>query len=148
MSSSIGDWVLLLNHPDPLTSPENPSMRPLQTQLLSQNWEWKEKPQDSTSDLDALSEDSDQWTPTSVPTEIFKDLLESKKIPDPRFELNELEVQWVGGTDWLYRTQFQFDRALDNGEEAVLVFEGLDTFANVYLNGELILQSEVPHSRC
>jgi len=144
MSSSIGDWVLVPNRePLPLTSPEELPMRPLLTRLLSENWEWKEKAQETTSDLDALSEDSDEWISTSVPTEIIKDLLDSRKIPDPRVELNEHEVQWVVERDWLYRTRFQLDTTLEKEEKAILVFEGLDTFANVYLNGELILQSEV-----
>ena len=117
-------------------------LAPLQTQLLSKNWEWKAKSH-QTPDLVALSEDTSEWSPTSVPTEIFKDLLEAGRIPDHRFDLNEREVQWVGETDWLYRTKFQFDRPLQKDEKAALVFEGLDTFATVYLNGKLILESEV-----
>lgn len=108
----------------------------LQTQSLSQNWEWKQTPDDDT-------ESEEAWTKTSVPTEIFKDLLNAGKIKDPFVDRNEESVQWVGETDWIYRTKFSMDRERQEGERVILVFEGLDTFVDVFLNDKLILQSEV-----
>lgn len=90
---------------------------------------------------------SEGWTKTSVPTEIFKDLLDAGKIKDPFVDRNEEEVQWVGERDWIYRTTFSVERGIKEGEKVALVFEGLDTFADVYLNEKLILQSEVPLPR-
>jgi len=120
---------------------QNHEMTPLRGQTLADNWEWKQHPSGGD-DLKVL-EGEDGWTRTSVPTEVFRDLLDAGRIPDPFLDQNELDVQWVGEVDWAYRTAFTVDNGPGPGEQAVLVFEGLDTFASVYLNGKLILTSEV-----
>jgi beta-mannosidase len=111
-------------------------------QTLADNWQWKQRGEGSQSKEDALS-DNDGWTWTTVPTEIFKDLLQAGRIEDPHIDQNEKNVQWAGDVDWLYRTQFTIDRLPGSCEKAVLAFDGLDTFASVYLNGKLILETEV-----
>ena len=78
-----------------------------------------------------------------MPTEIFKDLLDAGKVKDPLVDRNEESVQWVGETNWIYRTKFSMDSERREGERFILVFEGLDTFVDVFLNDKLILQSEV-----
>lgn len=88
--------------------------------------------------------DENGWGSTSVPSEIFRDLLDAEQIKHPHVDLNEQEVQWVGEVDWIYRTRFVPENAYQKQEKAVLVFEGLDTFARVYLNRKLILETEVP----
>jgi beta-mannosidase len=123
---------------------EDPEMSPLKRQRLCNNWEWKQHPANGE-DIEVLAA-QDGWTLTSVPTEVFKDLLQSGRIPDPFLDRNENVVQWVGEADWVYRTKFPVERVPGAGEKAVLVFEGLDTFASVCLNGKLILTSEVSPS--
>jgi beta-mannosidase len=54
--------------------------------------------------------------------------------------MNELEVEWVGETAWTYRTTF--DSPSTNSRSVYLVFEGLDTFAQVKLNDVVILESD------
>jgi beta-mannosidase len=120
---------------------EDREMSPLKRQSLSNNWEWKQRPE-NVEDLEALA-GQEGWSSTSVPTEVFKDLLESGRIADPFLDRNEDAVQWVGEADWMYRTKFPIERVPGPGEKAVLVLEGLDTFASVYLNGKLILTSDV-----
>lgn len=71
-------------------------------------------------------------------TEIFPDLLENGLIPDPFLDLNERSVQWVGLADWEYSTEFEYK---PSGKVAELVFEGLDTYATVYLNGQKLFYS-------
>jgi len=75
------------------------------------------------------------------PTNVHLDLLANKLIPDPFIGKNELLVQWVGESQWLYKTSFSCP-ALAAGAKAVLAFEGLDTFATVVLNGETILETD------
>ena len=115
----------------------------LRTQSLSENWQWKQKPQTAKSEYSELLAEKSGWTGTCIPTEIFKDLLDAGKIEDPHVDQYEKTVQWVGEVDWLYRTRFTVDHTPSRGETAALAFDGLDTFASVYLNGKLILQSEV-----
>jgi beta-mannosidase len=136
-------WILVHERALSIPSSEQTfeAMTPLRSLTLSDNWEWKQKPKDEL-EVETLASKVG-WRRTSVPTEIFKDLLEAGDIPDPHVDRNENDVQWVGEVDWLYRTRFTLDYKPNEREKAVLVFEGLDTFANVYLNGSLILKSEV-----
>lgn len=97
---------------------------------LDQNWEFKEK-------------DDTEWLPAGqFPTNVHLDLLHNKKIPDPYLDRNENLVQWVGEKVWLYRTEFDGPQWRSDGQSVVLVFEGLDTYATVVLNGTTILKSE------
>ena len=77
------------------------------------------------------------WLPARVPGCIHLDLMRARKIPDPFFGTNENDVQWVGGRDWEYRRTFRLERTHPAlaAERVELVFEGLDTFAEVRLNG-------------
>ncbi|OZJ04330.1 hypothetical protein BZG36_02373 [Bifiguratus adelaidae] len=75
-----------------------------------------------------------RWFPAVVPGMVHLDLFRNKLIPDPYKELNEQKVQWIGEIDWVYKCRlpklsFQENASVD------LVFDGLDTFADVYLNG-------------
>ena len=68
-------------------------------------------------------------------------ILCDKSIPDPFLGLNELDVEWVGEKSWTYRTTF----AAPDGaatSSVYLLFQGLDTFAKVTLNGTVVLESD------
>lgn len=82
------------------------------------------------------------WYPATVPGVVHTDLLDNGIIEDPYFRLNERGVQWVDKEDWIYQTVFQADDALLEHRNADLVFEGLDTYADVYLNDSLILEAD------
>lgn len=75
------------------------------------------------------------------PTNVHLDLIHHKIIPDPFIGKNELDVQWVGERAWSYRTAFASPHAAE-GSKVVLSFEGLDTFATVKLNGDVILETD------
>jgi beta-mannosidase len=107
---------------------------PLRVIPLSTNWTFKQGDRDSTSEYLAAN---------NVPTEIHRDLLKNDKIADPYLDLNELSVRWVADETWTYRSTFPTPSEHGNsGVKTVLRFQGLDTFASVYLNGMLILESE------
>ncbi|UNI21799.1 Beta-mannosidase [Purpureocillium takamizusanense] len=94
-------------------------------------WRWRQHGSDG------------DWNPCShsrPTTEIFTDLLDAKRIPDPFLDRNERLVQWVGETDWEYECDFVHQPDNDHSRQD-LVLEGLDTFATVYLNEQLILIS-------
>jgi len=76
------------------------------------------------------------WHAATVPGEVQTDLLAAHLIPDPFFADNEKQVQWVGEQDWEYRKTLQLDPKLEAAEHLELIFEGLDTFADVSVNGK------------
>lgn len=67
-----------------------------------------------------------------VPGTIHTDLLNNKIIDDPFYSDNELRMDWIPECDWLYKTKFDFKGSLKNNVD--LVFEGLDTVCEIYLN--------------
>jgi beta-mannosidase len=77
------------------------------------------------------------------PTNIHLDLLAHNLIPDPFIGTNEAEVQWVGDQTWVYQCSFNLpSREVDRFQYASLIFEGLDTFCVVKLDGKEILSSD------
>lgn len=85
---------------------------------------------------------SNEWLTAEVPGTVHQDLLAHGKLPDPFYGMNEQKIQWVEKEDWLYRTSFVLTEEQLNNEGAFLVFEGLDTYADVFLNGSLVLKSD------
>lgn len=85
---------------------------------------------------------SQEWFAAEVPGTVHQDLLTHHKLPDPFYGMNEEKIQWVEKEDWLYRTSFVLSAEEMGSEEVFLVFEGLDTYADVFLNGALLLQAD------
>jgi beta-mannosidase len=86
--------------------------------------------------------ETQQWHPAQVPGVVHTDLLRNGLIPDPFDRDNEFRLQWIGLTDWEYQTTFQVDSAALGHDHVDLVFDGLDTFADVYLNDQPILHAD------
>jgi len=86
--------------------------------------------------------DVKEWHPAQVPGVVQTDLLDNKLIPDPFDRDNEFHLQWIGLADWEYQTTFQIDAATLAHDHVDLVFDGLDTFADVYLNDKPVLNAD------
>ena len=82
------------------------------------------------------------WYPATVPGVIHTDLLANKIIEDPFFRLNERGLQWIDKEDWMYETYFDVDDEIMNKNNVYLHFYGLDTYADVYLNEQPILNAD------
>ncbi|RNC88432.1 MAG: glycoside hydrolase family 2 protein [Winogradskyella sp.] len=95
---------------------------------LNSNWQFKK-----VSDT--------MWYSASVPGNIFSDVVNHKLIEDPFIGDNEKDVQWVSEEDWEYKTTFSVDEKTLEQKHLELNFEGLDTYASVYLNDSLILKA-------
>lgn len=78
------------------------------------------------------------WHAGEVPGTIHTDLMAVGIIPDPYVGNNVDSVQWVGERDWIYERDFPVSAALLAQDEVELVFKGLDTFAEITLNGSPI----------
>ncbi len=82
------------------------------------------------------------WMPAVVPGCVHTDLLRDQKIPDPFYGTNEKDLQWIEHADWEYRSTFVADDALLAREHVDLVWKGLDTFAEVFVNGASVLRAD------
>lgn len=86
-------------------------------------------------------EKTEKWNAATVPGEVHTDLLNNKLIPDPFFRDNEKKLQWIEKKNWEYKTSFQVNPEALKKKNEVLVFDGLDTYASIYLNGKQILKA-------
>ncbi len=82
------------------------------------------------------------WHPAIVPGVVHTDLIANGIIDDPFLRLNERGVQWVDKEDWIYETIFSLPSEMQGRENIRLHFKGLDTYADVYLNDEKILEAD------
>lgn len=84
----------------------------------------------------------DTWYDADVPGSVQRDLIRHNVLPDPFYGTNEKLVQWVEDHDWDFKKTFTVTAAQLAHDDAILFFEGLDTQADVFLNGSRILRSE------
>ncbi len=82
------------------------------------------------------------WHKTDVPFSVHTDLLNHHFIPDPFFSDNEKHLGWIDSSQWKYRKSFRVDDKLKSARNIDLIFDGIDTYADVYFNGKLILKTD------
>jgi beta-mannosidase len=95
---------------------------------IHENWTFRKK-------------DDDHWLPALVPGCVHTDLMENELIPDPFIGLNVKEVQWIEREEWEYHCAFDVSAYLLDHDSLELWFYGIDTYAEVSLNGKVILQT-------
>lgn len=114
-------------------------METLRVQLES-DWRFRElnsRGGSEASDLD--------WMPAQVPGNVHLDLMRNGVIADPFQRMHERSCAWVDETDWVYETTFPVEKP---PAHAYLLFHGLDTLAEIFLNGEELARTDnmfVPH---
>ncbi len=78
------------------------------------------------------------WLSAQVPGTVHTDLLAAKLIPDPFVGNSATQLQWIEQLDWDYRKIFSITADDLLPTQVELVFEGLDTYAEILLNGQLL----------
>ena len=82
---------------------------------------------------------------TVVPGTVLGTLLENGRIPDPFDGMNEQAVCAETEKTWHFERCFSMDREQLREPNADLVFEGLDTLAEITLNGRPIARTDNMH---
>lgn len=101
----------------------------VQRDLGSENWVFRKK-------------GDGEWLKASIPGTVHTDLLQNKIIENPFFGTNEKQLQWIENEDWEYETNFTISAEDLKKELIELKFDGLDTYAEVLLNGKSILKAD------
>jgi beta-mannosidase len=78
----------------------------------------------------------------TIPGTVHTDLFANQLIPDPFFGANEKQLQWIENENWEYETTFLLSEKEISNENIELEFEGLDTYATVYINGKIVLEAD------
>ncbi|MFQ5651363.1 MAG: glycoside hydrolase family 2 protein [bacterium] len=113
---------------------------------LDGSWEFRLDKENSDQCLipeDAFPER--QWLKGCVPGTIHTDLIANQLLEDPFYRDNELRTQWVDKATWLYRKEFQVTEEHLSTHAIHLVAEGLDTIADIFLNGRKVAHTENMH---
>jgi beta-mannosidase len=124
--------VALTPTPSPTpAAPDRPPIGAHQRRVLEGPWSFHK--------VTARNAALDPWLPATVPGCVHTDLFAAGKIGDPFFRLNEKDQQWIDRETWEYRTTLRITPDALAHERAELVFAGLDTFAEVFVNGRSVL---------
>jgi beta-mannosidase len=91
--------------------------------------------------------DEERWMDAVVPGVVQSDLLRVGRLKDPHYRDQELDAQWVERKEWEYRRRFRVRRDFLRHDVIRLDCRGLDTIAEVSLNGRLVARTENMHRR-
>ncbi len=83
--------------------------------------------------------------PAVIPGSVYGNLLSLNLIPDPYDGMNELTALKLMENDFRFRTVFTLTRKQVESDFLFLRFEGIDTLADIYLNGALIGHADNMH---
>jgi len=89
------------------------------------------------------------WMPAGVPGEIHLDLMRAGRMEEPLVGLNTRRSRWPDKRSWWFKRTFKVGPSFLKHERQQIVFDGLDLYAQVFLNGKLIGETKnafVPHT--
>jgi beta-mannosidase len=118
---------------------------PKTTISLNQGWQVRIDPSDAPAAREHPR--AAAWLNATVPGSVQQDLIAAGIVPDPFIGKSEAPIQWAGLTPWEYRSTINVTPALLARDHVDLVFDGLDTFATVAVNGRPLLSADNAHRR-
>lgn len=77
-----------------------------------------------------------------VPSVVQENLYDAGLIPHPYLGVVENELLWISDHPWTYALNFDVDAEMLQKDVVELVFEGIDTYASVSLNGQKIIDAD------
>ena len=88
---------------------------------------------------------SDKSYACSVPCSMYHTLIKYDVIPDPSYRENEKEAFKYSEQDCTFSTKFPY--SVSDEQHVFLCFDGIDTLAEIVLNGETIAHTDNMHRR-
>ena len=80
--------------------------------------------------------------PVNVPSVVQQNLYDAGLIPHPYLGTVEETLLWISDHPWTYATHFNVDQKMLEKDVVELVFEGIDTYASVTLNGQKLFDAD------
>lgn len=119
------------------------TLNPTRYIKLDRNWKLHsfDSKEQIPDDVHRPGYDEARWLNTEVPGDVHSTLLAQGIIEDPYYSTNDQACRWIEQKIWVYRMEFDLP---DEGQGAavILKFDGLDTLAEVFINGESVAVSE------
>lgn len=88
---------------------------------------------------------TNEFLPAKVPGSVYNDFILNGKMEDPYYRDNELKSLKLMDHDYEYVTKFDIPEEIFASERILLHFDGLDTVADIYLNGIWLAYVENMH---
>lgn len=102
--------------------------------LINLNGKWRMK-----------KKNENEWIEASVPGSMYNDMLNAGKMGDPFFRDNELKTLELSNFDYEYERYFDVDNTMLQHDKLLLVCEGLDTLAEIFINGKSLAKTNNMH---
>ena len=103
----------------------------MEKMLLHENWKLREV-------SEAGCFPGTDWIPGTVPGSVYQDYLNAGKMEDPYWRANEEQALELMKRDFEYRTAFDVTEGMLSHDEVILHFDGIDTVADICLNGQTL----------
>lgn len=122
----------------------------MKTLSLDGAWKVKEAPLSckGAAGLARMLRSRARWMPARIPGEIHLDLIRAGRMEEPLVSLNAKQSRWPERHSWWFSKTFEVSGAILTQERQQFVFEGLDLYAQIFLNGELLGETQnafIPH---
>ena len=112
---------------------------------LDGQWMLTEKPKMQKSVRFDMQQEKEDTIPVFVPGSVLSGLLYAGKIPDPYDRDNEYAVRELFWNDYVFARSFWLEAAFLQEKQIDLVCEGLDTLADIYINGCFLAHTQNMH---
>ena len=105
-------------------------------QNLNENWKLRyENLEYDASMCNYISQKENGWYDTNLPCDVHIPLIEKKIMEEPLIADNAYQAEWVEEKSWWFKKEFDMDTCILHQEMVELFMEGLDTEADIFLNG-------------
>lgn len=74
----------------------------------------------------------------TIPNGVYSALEEAKITESVLYSFNDVVLRWIGLDNWTYSLKFDVTKEEITHQQVLLVFHGLDTLADIYLNKQLL----------
>jgi beta-mannosidase len=82
------------------------------------------------------------WIGATVPSVVHYDLMRVGRLSNPYASVAAVKAAaWVPLSDWVFRTAFSIEPGMVGHKPVFLEFDGVDTFADIWLNGRLVFKT-------
>jgi beta-mannosidase len=85
-----------------------------------------------------MRKSGETWIDAKVPGSVYSNLLEADLIDDPFWRENEYDAEKISMDDYEFEKKFIIDKDMLNNDRVILHFDGIDTLAEIILNGKLL----------
>ena len=83
--------------------------------------------------------------PATIPGSVYSCLLENSLMPDPYWRDNELDALKLMENDFIFTEHFVPEEEVWTSDRVILKFDGIDTIADITLNGTFLGHTENMH---